>query len=333
MAQWGRNDTGVTANSTTTYESSNGAPMGTYALVKGSGGGTNPISMDSNAHFGNTSAGSRASVDFAMYGNTTIGAFIPNMAVGVFAVNAVAMNVTGGNVVIAYVTTPGSGYAQNTANFTPVVVNGGTGASLNAISNNTTNAGHITGFNIVVAGSGYITPPSLSNLPAPAAIQIGANSTYINSSANTILLSSANTIWQANDRFYYGVATGNTSIVGLVGNTYYYVSFANSTALAVSATQGGANLQLTANASSSEHAGHTIQGDTAAGYVDINAIFPAATHAGWVVRREGTGGRAGRVQYETLVAMGSLGVNTATSIGVVGNPDTVTANSIADPFI
>jgi hypothetical protein len=29
-------------------------------------------------------------------------------------------------------------------------------------------------------------------------------------------------------------------------------------------------------------------------------------HAGWVRRTVGTGGRAGRVQYETLVAMGSM---------------------------
>lgn len=30
------------------------------------------------------------------------------------------------------------------------------------------------------------------------------------------------------------------------------------------------------------------------------------THAGWVLRTEGTGGRAGRVFHETLVAMGSI---------------------------
>ena len=35
MAQWGRNDQAVTANSTTTKETSNGAPIGTYALVNG----------------------------------------------------------------------------------------------------------------------------------------------------------------------------------------------------------------------------------------------------------------------------------------------------------
>lgn len=30
------------------------------------------------------------------------------------------------------------------------------------------------------------------------------------------------------------------------------------------------------------------------------------THAGWLLKKEGTGGRAGRVSYETLVAMGSM---------------------------
>lgn len=32
----------------------------------------------------------------------------------------------------------------------------------------------------------------------------------------------------------------------------------------------------------------------------------AITHAGWVLKTEGTGGRAGRVQYETLVAMSTI---------------------------
>ena len=29
------------------------------------------------------------------------------------------------------------------------------------------------------------------------------------------------------------------------------------------------------------------------------------SHAGWVLRKQGTGGRAGRVHYETIVAQGS----------------------------
>jgi len=46
-----------------------------------------------------------------------------------------------------------------------------------------------------------------------------------------------------------------------------------------------------------------------------NAAATEATgvaHAGWTLRTEGTGGRAGRVQYEVLVAAGSMnaGANT-----------------------
>ena len=36
------------------------------------------------------------------------------------------------------------------------------------------------------------------------------------------------------------------------------------------------------------------------------AANPKGGHAGWVIRTAGTGGRAGRVQTETLVAMGSI---------------------------
>lgn len=80
MPLWGRNDQAVTANSTTTKQTSNGAPIGTYTAVKAGGG--------ANAHFGNTSAGSRAATDAAMFNNATPGAFLSGMAVGVFGVSA-----------------------------------------------------------------------------------------------------------------------------------------------------------------------------------------------------------------------------------------------------
>ena len=35
-------------------------------------------------------------------------------------------------------------------------------------------------------------------------------------------------------------------------------------------------------------------------------VNPAIPHSGWVLRKEGTGGRAGRVTYEVLVATGSI---------------------------
>ena len=86
MSLFGRNDKAVTANSTTTAESTTGAPIGTYALVKLSGG--------ANAHFGNTSSGSRASVDVNMFGNVTPGVFISGMTVGVFGADATETGVS-----------------------------------------------------------------------------------------------------------------------------------------------------------------------------------------------------------------------------------------------
>lgn len=91
MSLWGRNDQSVTANSTTTRESSNGAPIGTYALVKGDQVGR---TSGANAHFGNTSAQSRANVDVRMFNNTTPGAFITGQAVGIFGADANETNFT-----------------------------------------------------------------------------------------------------------------------------------------------------------------------------------------------------------------------------------------------
>lgn len=91
MSLWGRNDQAVTANSTTTRESSNGAPIGTYVLVKG-----DPVSRTSgaNAHFGNTSPMSRANVDVRMFNNTTPGAFLTGQAVGVFGADTTETSVS-----------------------------------------------------------------------------------------------------------------------------------------------------------------------------------------------------------------------------------------------
>lgn len=45
---------------------------------------------------------------------------------------------------------------------------------------------------------------------------------------------------------------------------------------------------------------------TAAEQANTSNESHAVPHAGWVLRTEGTGGRAGRVQYEVLVAASSI---------------------------
>ena len=312
MPLWGRNDQAVTANSTTTVESSNGAPIGTHALVK-SGGGNTSVRVDgANAHFGNTSAGSRANVDVAMFGNTTMSAFIPGAAVGVFGVDPAETNVTNGAIALTYVTSGGSGYGAN-AVVTLNLANGTSNVSaVNSTVNSTSLAGRVTGLNINIAGTGYTkTTISTVSIAAPAAINITANSDGFSNTTDTLAVTSANSRWQVGDRLYYAVPTGNTPILPLTGNAFYFVSFANTTRIALSATAGGANIDITDARVTATGEVHTVRGDNAAGYVTVGGTYQGVAHAGWVLRTEGSGGRAGRVQYETLVAMGSLGAQTA----------------------
>jgi hypothetical protein len=323
MAQWGRNDQAVTVTSSTTKETSNGAPIGTHALVKGDQ--VNRVD-GANAHFGNTSAGSRAGVDYNMFGNTTIGAFIPNIAVGVFGVGANTSGDAGGEMALTTatsngiyrVTSAGSGYSAN-AVVTLTFANGSSNVSAanSTVGASGATAGRVTALtgNAVVTGiSGKVT----LSVAAPAAVSLYANAssfangTVAGASNSSFIISSANTRWQVGDRFFYGVPAANTPIAPLTGNTYYYVSFANSTVIKIANTATGANIVITDTRVLGAAETHTFTGDTATGVlIPSGAKAEGVAHAGWVLRTEGTGGRAGRVQYETLVAMGSLGAQTA----------------------
>lgn len=299
MPLWGRNDQAPSASAN--VQTSNGAPIGTYTAVKLGGG--------ANAHFANT-AGSRANVDIQMFNNATPGAFMGGVAVGVFGVDATEAGVSSGGLAYGRVTFSGSGYSANaTVTITPT--NGGTSGVANAFANTTAGVGgHIDAINISTAGSGYITNPTIV-ISAPSALNITANTAGVSNTADVILLATANSRFQAGDRLYYGVPTGNTAIPNLVGNTFYFVTFANTTSLALSATLGGSNVDIAETRTGAGET-HTFTGDTATGVIVVGgAKNKGVAHAGWVLRKEGTGGRAGRVEYETLVAMGSLGAQTA----------------------
>jgi hypothetical protein len=304
MSQWGRNDNSVTVTTSTAKETSNGAPMGAYALVKGGGGPT--------AHQGNTNS-TRANTDKNMFGNTTVGAFIPGVAVGVFGVDAAeAAGAVGGPIALTYLTYAGTGYGPSKPTVTITATNGGTSGvvNTNVITTSGVNLGRITALNIQTPGSGYITNPTMT-IDAPPLLVFNGN-TNVSDTYHAIAITSANSKFQVGDGVTYaGNATSNP--VGLTDLRKYYVSFANTTFLALSATPGGANIAITkATGDGTTAGGATLQGETATGYVVVGGNHRTGiTHSGWVLRTEGTGGRAGRVQYEVLVAMGSLGKQSA----------------------
>lgn len=79
---------------------------------------------------------------------------------------------------------------------------------------------------------------------------ISANTLGVNSISNTIKVTNndaVNTYFNFNtgDMVYYNLASTSSAIGGLTANTVYYVSFANSTDIALTSTYNGANIDLT----------------------------------------------------------------------------------------
>jgi hypothetical protein len=110
-------------------------------------------------------------------------------------------------------------------------------------------------------------------------------------------------VLQNNDVVTYSVAAGNTALTGLANGSTYYVVGANSSGIELSSTRGGTSIVLTPGVSET---GHSFTGERATATAVLSYAGRGVPHAGWVLRTVGTGGRAGRVQYETLVAMGSI---------------------------
>ena len=319
----------------------------------------------------------------ALYGNTTMSAFIANQRIGQFGADTSEVATTAGVIALTTVTSPGSGYTANAA----VTVSGGGGSSgaANAHANST---GRIDEVKISNAGSSYETNPTIV-IAAPAAITFNANTalykditfnanTGVNGTTETItstshglsngdkvqyLVAAGNTaigglsngtsyfvigaatntlrlaatagganiditatsvsetghtlrrvgqgyitlasnVLQVNDYITYAAASGNTALTGLTSGSKYYVVSSNSTTISLSATKGAAAIVLTPGVSET---GHSFTGETATATATVGGgQNKGISHAGWVLRTEGTGGRAGRVQYETLVAMGSM---------------------------
>lgn len=82
--------------------------------------------------------------------------------------------------------------------------------------------------------------------------------TGVDNTNETIATTNANTFFRVNDYVRYYTSTGNTVVSGLSNNASYYVTFANASHVALSATRLGANINLTASTTS--ETGHNLVG-------------------------------------------------------------------------
>jgi len=72
-----------------------------------------------------------------------------------------------------------------------------------------------------------------------------ANTTGFNAANNVLFINNAGNYVSVNNRIYYEVPTNNTAIASLTGNSWYYVTYSNTTAISLALTDGGANVDIT----------------------------------------------------------------------------------------
>lgn len=92
----------------------------------------------------------------------------------------------------------------------------------------------------VPSGNVFNITPTINNISR----SITSNTNGVNNTTNTLKITNANTYFNVGDPVYYNIPSTNTAIGGLTANTVYYVSFANSTDVALSATYNGSNVDL-----------------------------------------------------------------------------------------
>jgi hypothetical protein len=179
---------------------------------------------------------------------------------------------------------------------------GGSGAEAGTAGGGANNNA-LTGIVVTNVGSGYTSAPTVV-VPLPRRTVLAQ---WVNIEANAITYPSHRL--NAGDvvKYFHG---GGTPIAGLTNNTTYYVISSGllTNAFKLSALDGGTEVDITGTGNNAQY--FELQSEvnraTAVATLGYGSGRVSATHTGWVLRTVGTGGRAGRIQTETLVAMGSM---------------------------
>ena len=235
----------------------------------------------------------------ALFGNTTADAFVTNETIGLYGAAAAEVQ-----------------YNQYTLH--GVAIGSDRGTSYVLTSNST---------NAILANGGTTSVAARISVDSLAVGTVGVNvagNSYVNGDIVTITGSGtgsqASFIVTAN-------ATGNVTAIAAFGKDGDYSVFPSAQANTSNTTGAGAGLVLDVTAGVGtvsvdtggtftvlptlldDNASNTEANQAGSGAL-LNYVFKRsttpATHSGWVLVREGSGGKAGRVQTEVLVASGSM---------------------------
>lgn len=169
--------------------------------------------------------------------NTSYALLITNANTNYDVNDYVLYQVPTGNVAITNLT-PNSFYYVKTSNTTALTLSKTLGGNAVQISANT-NASAETHYllNDIV----YPTTPSVNGY----SVNVYANTTSVNNATYDIKSANASTYLKPNDWVYYEVPSGNTPIVGLTGNSIYYIYASNDSAFSLTTAPSGSQILIT----------------------------------------------------------------------------------------
>jgi hypothetical protein len=224
-----------------------------------------------------------------LYANTTADAFVSGATIGVFGVSANEMEGTG-NVSTLTIVSAGSGF---TARPTIAI----TGA--NTVQAVATATGKVVTATITTAGTGYAEDETLTatnGTGTSAILTVGAVDANGNITAVTVSTAGAYTALPTLENNAF---TSNTSVAGVGFRANLSIGVGSTTVSTVGEGYNTSDVTVTVGGAGGTGA---VVSTTLTGQEGTDK----GVLAGWNLRKEGSGGRAGRVHYECLVAMGSI---------------------------
>ena len=185
-----------------------------------------------------------------------------------------------------------------------------------ATATSTISAGSVTGFAITNVGSDYQTVPAVT-VAAPTGtgnLDLTDGAVLINADDEIVISAALYAVLVTGEAVTYDDG-GGTAPDGLVDTTVYYViksGTANKMSVATTEALALAGTKIALAPGSVAGTSHKFIGVTATATASLGLGVSGqnnqseAAHTGWVKKTIGTGNKAGRVQYEVLVASGSI---------------------------
>ena len=189
-------------------------------------------------------------------------------------------------------------------------------ATATAVLGSGSTLGEVIRVDIAGAGSAYTSAPTVTiAAPTTETLNLGSSSIITDGTDEVTVSGGFYGAIKTGDKVAYADG-GGTAPTGFTDETnYFLIKSANSNKVLIASTRENAleGTNITIATGSGTGSGHTFIGETPTATATLGLGTPGTdtggreiAHVGWVKRTVGTGGRAGRVHYETLVAASSI---------------------------